>query len=280
MQLKNKRVLLTGASGGIGRELAFELAQHGATVLLSGRKTLVLDNIANAIINLGGKAKILPCDLSATGGPQRLISQATQDGEPLDIVVSCAGISHFGMTEDLSADDLNRLWRTNVIAPMQLAQAVVPVFKAQRRGLIVNVGSIFGSIGFPCFSAYSASKFALRGFSEALRRELQDTGVEVLYVAPRYTKTAINDGAVSRMAEAVAMKQDEPQVVAKAIAGAILGNARERYLGWPESFFVKLNALFPRLVDNGLREQGRRMRPFAQRVSESQSINGVASHVQ
>ncbi|MDB5972551.1 MAG: Short-chain dehydrogenase [Hydrocarboniphaga sp.] len=263
MQLKNQRVLLTGASGGIGRELAFELAQHGATVLLSGRKTLVLDNIANAIINLGGQARILPCDLSAAGGPQRLIEQATRDGATLDIVISCAGISHFGMTEDLGSEQLNQLLRTNVVAPMQLAQAVLPVFKAQGRGLIVNVGSIFGSIGFPCFSAYSASKFALRGFSEALRRELQGSGVDVLYVAPRYTRTAINEGAVSRMADAVAMKQDEPQRVAKAIADAIRGNARERYLGWPERFFVKLNALFPRLVDKGLREQGRRMRPFA-----------------
>lgn len=278
MQLKNKRVLLTGASGGIGRELAFELAQQGATVMLSGRKTLVLDNIANAIINLGGKARILPCDLTAANGPQRLITQATQDGEPLDIVVSCAGISFFGMTEDLSAEQMNQLWRTNVIAPMQLAQAALPVFKAQRRGLIVNVGSIFGSIGFPCFSAYSASKFALRGFSEALRRELDGSGVDVLYVAPRYTRTAINDGAVSRMAEAVAMKQDEPQWVARAIADAILGNACERYFGWPERFFVKLNGLFPRWVDNGLREQGRRMRPFAQ--IDHAAIDGAISHVQ
>jgi short-subunit dehydrogenase len=269
MQLKDKRVLLTGASGGIGRELAFALAEQGAVVLLSGRKTLVLDNIASAIVNLGGRARILPCDLSVDGGPRRLIAEATRDGAALDIVVSCAGISAFGLTEDLAGAELERLWRTNVIAPMQLAQAVLPQFKAQRRGLIVNVGSIFGSIGFPCFSAYSASKFALRGFSEALRRELQGSGVAVLYVAPRYTRTSINDGAVSRMADAVAMKQDEPEAVAKAIVDAIRRNARERYLGWPERFFVRLNALFPRLVDGGLREQGRRMRPFALSAADS-----------
>ena len=263
MQLKDRRILLTGASGGIGRELAFELARHGAIVLLSGRRAMVLDNIADAIAKLGGRAQILPCDLSARGAPQRLIDQATANGERLDAVVSCAGVSHFGLAEDQSADELEQLWRTNVIAPMQLIQAVLPVFKAQRQGLIVNVGSIFGSIGFPCFSTYSASKFALRGFSEALRRELHGSGVDVLYVAPRYTRTAINEGAVSRMAEAVAMKQDEPQVVARNIADAMLSNARERYLGWPERFFVRLNALFPRLVDGGLREQNRRMRPFA-----------------
>lgn len=278
MQLKNKRVLLTGASGGIGRELAFELGRQGASLLLSGRKTLVLDNIASAIVNLGGKAEILPGDLTAAGGPQRLIAEATRNGEALDVVVNCAGISFFGMTEDLGAEKLQQLWRTNVLAPMQLAQAVLPLFKAQRSGLIVNVGSIFGSIGFPCFSAYSASKFALRGFSEALRRELEGSGVDVLYVAPRYTRTAINEGPVSRMAEAVAMKQDEPQKVARAIADAIIGNARERYFGWPERFFVKLNGLFPRLVDKGLREQGRRMRPFAR--LDHNSVTGALSHVQ
>lgn len=278
MQLKNKRVLLTGASGGIGRELAFELAQQGATLLLSGRKTLVLDNIASAIVNLGGSAKILPGDLTVSNGPQRLITQATQDGEPLDILVNCAGISFFGMTEDLSAEQMHQLWRTNVIAPMQLAQAVLPFFKAQRSGMVVNVGSIFGSIGFPCFSVYSASKFALRGFSEALRRELDGSGVDVLYAAPRYTRTAINDGAINRMAAAVAMKQDEPQWVARAIAAAILASSRERYFGWPERFFVKLNGLFPRLVDMGLREQGRRMRPFAQIGNEA--ISGGVGHVQ
>lgn len=264
MNIQNRRVLLTGASGGIGRELAFALAAQGATVLLSGRKTLVLDNIANAIVNLGGKARVLPCDLSAPGGPQRLIDDATRDGEPLDALVNCAGVSYFGMTEDLSASQLDLLWRTNVIAPMQLAQAALPAFKQRGQGMIVNVGSIFGSIGFPCFAAYSASKFALRGFSEALRRELDGSGLQVLYVAPRYTKTAINDGAVSRMAEAVSMKQDEPQTVAQAIVAAMRANAKERFFGWPERFFVRLNGLFPRLVDNGLREQGKQMRPFAQ----------------
>lgn len=263
MQLKDRRILLTGASGGIGRELAFELASHGAIVLLSGRRAAVLGNIADAIGKLGGRAQILPCDLSVRAAAQRLVDQATANGARLDALVCCAGVSHFGLAEDQSGDDLEQLFRTNVLAPMQLVQAALPVFKAQREGLIVNVGSIFGSIGFPCFSAYSASKFALRGFSEALRRELHGSGVDVLYVAPRYTRTAINDGAVSRMADAVAMKQDEPQLVARAIADAMLSNARERYFGWPERFFVFLNAWFPRLVDGGLREQNRRMRPFA-----------------
>lgn len=263
MKLANSRILLTGASGGIGKEVAFELAARGAEVLLSGRRLTVLDSIANSIIHLGGKARVLPCDLTEASAASDLIAHATEGGLRLDALVNCAGISHFGLFDNLSREQLDAIWQTNVAAPMQLASAVLTPFKAQRSGLIVNVGSIFGSIGFPCFTAYSASKFALRGFSEALRRELAGSGVDVLYVAPRYTRTPINEGATSRMADAVAMKQDDPQTVARIIVDAMQAEKRERYLGWPERFFVKLNAVFPRLVDKGLREQGERMRPFA-----------------
>ncbi len=111
-----------------------------------------------------------------------------------------------------------------------------------RRGQIVNVGSIFGSIGFPCFASYSASKFALRGFSEALRRELADSGVTVTYVAPRFTRTGFNHGAVARMADALRMNQDEPETVARDVVDAIERDGRNRYFGWPEKFFVRINS--------------------------------------
>jgi short-subunit dehydrogenase len=263
MRLKDRRVLLTGASGGIGRELAFELARNGASLLLSGRRAQVLDEVASSIVASGGNASILPSDLTKPGAAQALIDRASAGGEPIDAVISCAGVSYFGLFEEQPPEELQCLWQTNVLAPMHLVQAALPVLKAQKSGLIVNVGSIFGSIGFPCFAAYSASKFALRGFSEALRRELLGSGIDVLYVAPRYTRTAINEGAVSRMAEAVAMKQDQPQAVARTIVAAMLANKRERFFGWPERFFVRLNGLFPRLVDKGLRTQGERMRAFA-----------------
>lgn len=263
MRLQDRRILLTGASGGIGRELALALAARGAVVLLSARRHEALEALAASIAGLGGRAEVLPADLSAPGAAHDLVARATAGGQVLDALVNCAGISHFGAFEDQPADELERLLQTNLIAPMRLAQAALPVFRAQGQGLVVNVGSIFGSIAFPCFAAYSASKFALRGFSEALRRELDGSGIGVLYVAPRYTRTALNDGPVSRMAEAVAMKQDEPAEVARAVVAAMESGSRERYLGWPEKLFVRLNALFPRLVDAGLRGQTRRMRPFA-----------------
>ena len=145
----------------------------------------------------------------------------------------------------------------------KLVNAVLPHMLERGKGQIVNLGSIFGSIGFPCFASYSASKFALRGFSEALRRELAGTGIGVSYVAPRFTRTAFNRSAVTRMANALKMNQDEPESVAASVITAIERDDRERYLGWPEKLFVRLNSILPRLVDPNLIKQADLMRPFA-----------------
>ena len=124
------------------------------------------------------------------------------------------------------------------------------------------MGSIFGSIAFPYFSVYSASKFTLRGFSEALRRELADTGVGVTYVAPRATRTRLNDSRVMAMGEATGMNMDSPETVARQITRAIANDRNEAYLGRPESFFVRINGLLPRLVDRSLKAQRRIMEPY------------------
>jgi len=263
MQLESRRCLLTGASGGIGRALAQELSRRKVTLVLSGRDEPALAALATELRLAGGSVSVASGDLLCADGPERILARALEHDDRLDLLVNCAGANHFGRFEDTPADVLDRLWRTNVLAPMRLTQAALPALRRQSRPMVVNVGSVFGSIGFPCFTAYSASKFALRGYSEALRRELADEGIEVLYFAPRYTRTAMNAGAVERMAQAVGMKQDAPERVAAQLIEAIERHARERYLGWPEKFFVRLNSLFPRLVDGALVKQGARMRPYA-----------------
>ena len=152
-----------------------------------------------------------------------------------------------------------------MLAPIHLIQALLPHLRARPLAHVVNVGSIFGSIGFPCFASYSASKYALRGYSEALRRELADSRVRVHYVAPRYTRTGFNQEPVARMAEALGMRQDSPEDVAAQTLAAIARDAADTFLGWPEKLFVRINALLPRLVDKALSRQARQMRPFLRR---------------
>ena len=127
----------------------------------------------------------------------------------------------------------------------------------------MNVGSIFGSIAFAYFASYSTSKFAIRGYSEALRRELAGTGIGVSYVAPRATRTRLAN-LFGSFAEEVGMHMDEPELVARKIVRALRAEARERYLGFPECLFVRVNALLPRLVDKALHRQDVVARTFAE----------------
>jgi short-subunit dehydrogenase len=143
----------------------------------------------------------------------------------------------------------------NALAPLLLCHALLPALLDRPSAHIVNVGSTFGSIGFPGFAAYSASKFAVRGFSEALRRELADTAVRVHYVAPRATRTALATDRVRALNAELGVGMDTPQTVAAAIVRTLRDERREVLLGTPERLFAKLNALAPSLVDRSLRRQ-------------------------
>jgi short-subunit dehydrogenase len=259
MKIESSTVLLTGASGGIGQALARELAARGARLLLSGRDVSRLGSLCGQLSAGGVDVSALPADLSTVEGAERL-AHAALSGDTPDLVVHCAGALSFGALDAVPIEDIVRLWQTNVIAPSLLTRALLPALRKRGAGRIVFVGSVFGSLGFPMYATYSATKFALHGFSEALRRELDGSGIGVTYIAPRYTRTSLNDGAPARIAQALAMRQDEPALVAMRVADAIESDCRELYFGFGERIFVKLNAWFPRLVDLGVRAQTRRMR--------------------
>jgi short-subunit dehydrogenase len=130
--------------------------------------------------------------------------------------------------------------------------------KARGGGQIVNVGSIFGSINFAHFVTYSSAKAGLRGLSQALRRELAGTGVDVTYIAPRAVKTPLNTAQVLAFAKLTKMQMDEPGAIADRIVAAIKDRRRDVYFGGPESVFVRLNALLPGLVDRALAANDRK----------------------
>jgi short-subunit dehydrogenase len=263
MKISGSTILITGASGGIGGAIARQLAERGATLILVNRDGEKLAAFAAELRASGSKILPLAGDLSAPGEPARLVQDAIEQAGAIDILINCAGVQNFGFFAEESAADTATLFNINTIAPIAMVNAVLPHMLERGKGQIVNLGSIFGSIGFPCFASYSASKFALRGFTEALRRELAGTGVGVTYVAPRFTKTAFNRSVVTRMANALKMNQDEPESVAASVIATIERDDRERYLGWPEKLFVRINSILPRLVDPSLIKQVELMRPFA-----------------
>lgn len=255
MKLYHKNVLLTGASGGIGRCIALELARRRARVALAGRRETRLLGLAAHINSDGGFAAALPCDLMAANGPATLYERAVDELGSVDILINNAGLSSFGPHVDEEESKIRHLVGVNLTSSMLLAREVLPAMLKRGSGHIVNIGSAVGSIGLPQFAAYSATKFALRGFSEALRRELAGSGVTVTYIAPRTTDTGMNTRAVRDAMAQSGAAMDAPEKVARVIINAIEDDRSAVHIGWPERIFARINALLPGLVDRALAKQ-------------------------
>lgn len=265
MQLNECRALLTGASGGIGQVLVEQLCAGGATLLLVGRDSVALEALAR---RYPGQIKLVCADLGQRNDRHRVRDAARHFGG-LNCVIHAAGVNSFSLLEQQDEDAIARLIEVNVTATLQLTHLLLPLLRRQPKALLVNLGSTFGSIGYPGFSVYCASKFALRGFSEAMRRELADSRIKVLYIAPRATRTAMNNDQVVAMNNELKVNMDAPYSVAAQIVQAIVREREELYLGWPEKLFVRLNSLLPRLVDQALRKQLPVIKRFARRHADT-----------
>ena len=141
----------------------------------------------------------------------------------------------------------------NVSYPLQLIKRLLPVLVTQDQpSQFITIGSTFGSIGYPGYSAYSASKFALRGATEALSREYADTNIRFRYFAPRATKTTMNSNAVISMNQELKVGMDSPDIVAAALIKFIKGQQASQHIGFPERFFAWLNRVFPSFVGSAI----------------------------
>jgi len=254
--LTGQRIILTGASGGIGQELVKQLFSYDCKLGLVGRSLEGLEKIYGAAKNTR-HISLIEADITKAEGRETIIEQMQRDFDGYDMLINTAGIMDFTSFMNQSDERIEAVFQTNIIAPMQLCKKVLPYMTTQNRGHIVNIGSTFGSIGFAWFTTYSSSKFALRGFSQALRRELADTAIKVSYIAPRAVKTSLNSSAVYKMADEVKMNMDTAESVAKQIVSSIVKEHKEKYLGFPESLFVRINALLPALVDMATRSQNK-----------------------
>ncbi|WP_339616146.1 SDR family oxidoreductase [uncultured Gilvimarinus sp.] len=261
---RNKLIVLTGATGGIGQALGRQLAAQGATLMLVGRNRKCLDELDTTLQVQANGGLTVVADLATEAGRATLKQAVRSFARPVDILINGVGASCFGTLEQLSDVEIERTIHTNVLTPILITRALLAELNPSGAS-IVNIGSVFGSIGFPGFSLYCASKFALRGFNEALRRELADRPIDVHYIAPRATRTAMNSDSVNAMNRELNIAMDSPDCVAAACLKTISKKRKERYIGWPERLFVKLNQCWPAIVDMALARQLPTVRRYAQR---------------
>ena len=262
MNLANKRILLTGATGGVGELIALKLAKKGAILVLVGRNNAKLAALQTNIHAVGGKAYIIQADLGETGISHHIAAQAKQQLGEIDILINNAGVLDFIELQNQSDDRIAEMINTNVTALIQLTRAVVGDFQAKNQGHFLFIGSIFGSLGFPHFATYCATKFAVHGFSQALRRELVDTNIGVTYIAPRGITTPMNDANTVAMWAKTGNKMDDAETVANIVVNALEKEKQEVFIGQPQSFFAWLNGAAPKMVNIGLKKQTALAAPF------------------
>ncbi|EJN6953959.1 SDR family oxidoreductase [Aeromonas hydrophila] len=275
MKLEGKLVLLTGASGGIGEALAQELAAQGAHLLLHGRRASALERLRKELPHPERHQTVI-ADLGSPQERAKLLQHPALD-EGLDVLINNAGCNQFAWLEDQSSEQVERQLLLNVEAPIQLTRMLLP--RLRKPAVIMNVGSSFGAIGYAGYSVYCASKFALRGFSEALGRELEGTGIQVLHFAPRATRTRLNSEAAYEMNAELGTHTDSPQDVAEEAVIALCNENRRSWLGWPEKLFVRLNGLLPGLVDRALAKQKPIIERYARHAAPAAGNSGHTTSV-
>lgn len=251
-QLDGARAIVTGASSGIGRGLALALAEAGAKVVLMARREARLRELAEQIAAGGGAAEIVVGDVTEAAARQAALGRAAERFGGLDLLVNNAGVGAIGLFAEASPERLRRLMEVNFFALVEMTREALPLLRRGRRPMIVNVGSVLGHRAVGHCAEYCASKFAVRGFSEALRVELAGEGVDVLLVSPGTTETEFGDNVLERKGTpgwSGRMRYVSVESVARQTLRAIRRGSRE-VIPYPGArLLVVLNALVPSVVD-------------------------------
>jgi short-subunit dehydrogenase len=246
VKLRGARVIVTGASQGIGRAIALEFGRRGARLVLGARNRAALEELAASIRAQRGSAVVIPTDVTAAGAVEQLAQDTIRELGGIDILVNNAGIGMTALIGDASSADVEAVFSLNVLAAAAAIRAVVPIMRAQHAGMIINISSIAGRIVIPRIGYYSATKFALTAIGDALRMEEADRGIRVMNVFPGTTRSNFGDNRLGTRGRQ-AHRRFPPvtaEKVAKRIANAVERNQRSVYISWfPDRAAVAVNWL-------------------------------------
>lgn len=253
--LRGRVVVMTGASSGIGRQASIELARRGARLVLAARRTAALEETAEACRDAGGDAVVVTTDVTRDEDVERLVERALSLEGRVDVWVNNAGVTLFAPLEEASLEEHRRVIETNLFGAIRCARAVVPIFRRQEEGVMINVGSVLSRIGQPFVPSYAISKFALRGLTETLRVEFADRpNVHFCTLLPYAVATQhFETGAnfVGQPARPVPPVQN-PADVASALVDLVARPRRQRHVPRIAALGLALHALMPRAVERTL----------------------------
>ena len=220
MDFTNKVVVITGASSGIGKQVAIEFGQLGANVVLVGRKKDKLKQTEIELKQFSTTTMICQCDVSKKDQVEIMTKMVLNKFGSVDILVNNAGFAIYGSVSDLSIDDIELQMQTNYLGMVYCVKKFLPSMLQQKSGHIVNVASVAASFGLPGIAPYCASKFAMLGFSEGLKHELKNSGVDITVVSPIMVRTNFFDHPSFEKMPKHSPTSLDPKTVAKAVLKA------------------------------------------------------------
>jgi len=260
MSLSGRVAAITGASSGIGLACATHLAREGVAVVLGARRTSLLEATAAQIVAAGGRAAIVPMDVTREEDVGALVGMARREFGRLDIMICNAGFGYYGTIEDTPPDVMQRMMSVNYMGTYYGARAALPIFRQQNSGHLIFVSSIVGRRGIAFMGGYSATKAAQSGLAESLRTEFADTPIAVSCVYPVSTRTEFHDAMTRDYGHAVSGLGPKQSVdaVADAIVRCVRRPRPEVYPHALSRGLAILSILAPRFTDRFARKYGRR----------------------
>jgi short-subunit dehydrogenase len=251
-ELANSVIVITGASSGIGRASALEFARAGATVVVTSRREHALRRLAEQCEKLGGRALAIAADVTDQQAVQNVAGRTCETFGRIDAWINNAAVTLFARLEQAPPESYRRVIETNLFGCIHGARAVLPYFREQGRGVLINISSGIGKMGSPFVSAYAASKFAIVGFSESLRMELRDApNIHVCTVLPASIDTPLFQQGANFTGRAV--KPIPPvygaEKVAHAITELVRHPRREVVVGAAARAGLVIHAIAPALTE-------------------------------
>lgn len=254
MHLNNKTIWITGASNGIGRQLAIDLAKRGNNLLLSSRNLEKLKATRKQCLEYTGRVEVLPLDLAETATLKQKTEQALALFDTIDVLINCGGISQRSLIIDTAISVDRKLMEVDYLGTVALSKALLPHFIQNQAGYFVVVSSVMGKYGSPYRSGYCGAKHALHGFFDVLRMEHEKDGIKVSLICPGFVNTdvtgnaLIGDGSLNKSQDKKTENGLSVEEFSKRMLKALRKEKFEAYIGGKEAMAVYIKRFFPRLL--------------------------------